>query len=116
MRMTKSEIMGFIEKANKLLDDNDPPDASEKLYKAAEESIKVLAIKENPTLDNSDYWSARTLWAQVDILNNIYGDGLRDSWDTAWSLHTQGFHEHLLSREQILERVQKIVDLVNLIN
>jgi len=115
MRMTKAEIIGLIEKANKLLDEDDPLDASEKLYKAAEESIKVLAIMENPTLDNSNYWSARTLWDQVEILKNIYGDELRDSWDTAWTLHTQGFHEHLLSREQILERMQKIVDLVNLI-
>ncbi|QRF76165.1 Archaeal PaREP1/PaREP8 family protein [Thermoplasmatales archaeon] len=88
MRMTKSEILDIIEKASQLLADNDLLDASEKLYKAAEESIKVLAIKENSNLDSSDYWTTRTLWDQVRTLAGIYGDEVRNSWDAAWRVST----------------------------
>jgi hypothetical protein len=99
--------------------DKDPVQASEKLYKAAEETVKALATALN--LDEAGKALEKGRWT-VSLLNDaVYTISeklgvkeLIDWWDAAWFLHVEGFHEARLRSVDVAKRLGHVEALVNL--
>jgi PaREP1/PaREP8 domain containing family protein len=75
------------------LADRDPVQASEKLYKAAEEAVKAVAVRLG--LEEALRLGRWTLlFNAVNVIADRLGRGeVRYWWKSAWFLHVEGFHE-----------------------
>ena len=106
----------YLEEGRRLVD-RDPVQASEKLYKAAEEAVKALAIRYG-LRGVLDRVRARGRWTVTDLskaatgLAERVGSWLLDAWDHAWTLHVWGFHEARLDSEDVRARLPHIEKLV----
>jgi len=119
------EVLRHVEIAEKFLVegreliDKDPVQASEKLYKAAEEAVKVLAIALNlpetrKAIESSGWWLKLLEKAAQSVAKAL---GVKEFilwWDTAFKLHVNGFHEARLSSEDVKERYEYIETMVNM--
>ena len=99
--------------------DREPVQASEKLYKAAEEAIKALAVALNldeaRTAELQGRWTATLLFDAVDSVSEKLGNkDIRLWWRAAWFLHVEGFHEARLKPRQVREDVEYVENLVKL--
>uniref|UniRef100_A0A7C1GIY8 Superfamily I DNA and RNA helicase and helicaseubunit n=1 Tax=Thermofilum adornatum TaxID=1365176 RepID=A0A7C1GIY8_9CREN len=99
------------------LADKDPVQASEKLYKAAEEAVKMLAISFNvedilKTVDEMGRWTVTELEKAVSRISKKLGDWFSAAWDRANYLHVWGFHEAKLDSEAVKERIPDIERMV----
>jgi hypothetical protein len=108
----------FLRDSEALID-KDPVQASEKLYKAAEEAIKAMAVAlgldEAKTAETQDRWTAQLLFDAVDsISTKLNRKEIRLWWGRAWFLHVEGFHEARLKPRQVREDVEYIEDIVRL--
>jgi len=116
--LTKDSIEKLLKEADELLDRGDTLQASEKLYKAAEEAIKVLSFKNSIRtilkVKSLGHWSSKMYFEAVDELESIY-PGIKSLWISAWILHVEGFHEISLDQNSIKLLkidVEKIVKLL----
>ncbi len=96
-----------------------PVQASEKLYKAAEEAIKAMAIAlgldEAKKASEIGRWTAQLLFDAVDNTADRLGRReVRWWWKSAWFLHVEGFHEARLRPDQVRRDLPDIEALVNL--
>ncbi|WP_066795958.1 PaREP1 family protein [Caldivirga sp. MU80] len=86
--------------------------ASEKLYKAAEESVKAITIALNlPYVEETkkiDRWSTELLFKTVNALVKSFGEDIRNWWHTAWVLHVEGFHEARLGSDHVASTYKHI--------
>jgi len=101
----------------KSLTDKDPVQASEKLYKAAEEVVKVFTVHFNLTniirrVDERGKWTATELEKAVLRISGKLGEWFFDSWDKAWALHVWGFHEAKFDTEDVKRRLPAIEKMV----
>ncbi|MCC6057185.1 MAG: PaREP1 family protein, partial [Desulfurococcaceae archaeon] len=87
----------FLAEGRELID-KDPVQASEKLYKAAEEAVKAIATALN--LDEARKALEKGRWILSLLDDAIYAISEKlgvkeiiDWWDAAWFLHVEGFHE-----------------------
>jgi hypothetical protein len=95
----------------------DPVQASEKLYKAAEEAVKALAIFYNlqdvlAGVEEKGRWAVSYLEKAVEAISERLGGWFLQSWDNAWALHVWGFHEAKLDSKAVeirLPYVERIV-------
>jgi hypothetical protein len=76
----------------------DPVQASEKLYKAAEEAVKALAVFYNlqdvlAGVEGKGRWTVSYLEKAVEAISERLGGWFGEAWDRAWALHVWGFHE-----------------------
>jgi hypothetical protein len=120
----RSDVYKHVELAEKLLSEGreliyrDPVQASEKLYKAAEEAVKALAKAFNlPQVDEAEKigrWTAELLFRAVNALAKKLGDEIYIGWHTAWFLHVEGFHEVRLDSDYIAANYSRIETIVNL--
>jgi len=112
-----------VELAEKYLDegvklvDKDPIQASEKLYKAAEECVKALTLYLSledilKRVDERGRWSVTELEKAVLEISKKLGEWFRKAWDSAWVLHVWGFHEAKLDSEDVKARLQDLKELV----
>jgi len=96
----------------------DPVQASEKLYKAAEEAVKAIAIKLKlrvvEEVDARGSWVAADLFNAVTEISKKYGEEARLWWRAAWFLHVEGFHEARLSSEEVSLDIKYVKALVEL--
>jgi hypothetical protein len=116
-----SKHLEFVEKflvEGRELIDRDLVQASEKLYKVAEEVVKVLVItlnlEEARKAIEKGRWLAELLFDVVDTISIKLGEDVRRLWHTAWFLHVEGFHEAKLRKEHVFVRYRDIEALVNL--
>ena len=108
----------FLSEGRELID-KDPVQASEKLYKAAEEAVEALAIALN--LDEAEKTLEKGMWT-VSLLNDaIYAISeklrvkeLMDWRDSAYRLHVDGFHEARLRSIDVAKRFGHVEALVSL--
>jgi hypothetical protein len=107
----------FLAEGRELID-KDPVQASEKLYKAAEEAVKVLAIAlKLPEADEAkrDGWTAGLLESAVIIVMKRLGvNELYHWWDSAYKLHVDGFYEARLGSDGVRLRLRDVEALINL--
>ncbi len=105
----------FLREGRRLVDE-DPVQASEKLYKAAEEAVKLLAeeLKMDELLKRVE---ERGRWTVTDLEKAV--KGLREVepeivawWDHANYLHVWGFHEARLDAESVKMRLPSIEKIV----
>jgi len=105
----------YLEEGKGLVD-KDPVQASEKLYKAAEEAVKALAmhfnVKEVLDVVERSRWSVTELVRAVTEISKKLGKWFRYSWDSAWVLHVWGFHEARLDAESVRERLPDVEGMV----
>jgi hypothetical protein len=107
----------FLAEGRDLID-KDPVQASEKLYKAAEEAVKALAIALNleearKAVESGGWWSKLLEKAAQGIAKAL---GVKEFilwWDAAYKLHVDGFHEAKLSSEDVKDRYGYIEEMVN---
>ena len=104
----------FLSEGKGYIEQDATVQASEKLYKAAEESIKVLSETRAPEIyreaTERGKWSRDLLFRAADRM----GREIRHHWDSAWTLHVEGFHEMGLKIGSVKERVEDIEELVKL--
>ncbi|WP_069806510.1 PaREP1 family protein [Vulcanisaeta thermophila] len=99
--------------------EKDPVQASEKLYKAAVEAVKAMAVKlgtnEAREALRQGRWTATLLFTAVtSISDKLSKPELRLWWRVAWFLHVEGFHEARLPIDEVRrdsQYVRAIVDL-----
>jgi hypothetical protein len=98
--------------------DKDPVQASEKLYKAAEECVKALAMHFNledilRSVEKRGRWAVADLEKAVEAISEMVGGWFGEAWDRAWVLHVWGFHEAKFDSSAVRIRmpyVEKIVE------
>jgi hypothetical protein len=95
----------------------DPIQASEKLYKAAEEAVKALAVFYNlqDVLAGVEDKGRRTvsyLEKAVEAISERLGGWFLQSWDNAWALHVWGFHEAKLDSKAVEIRLPYVERMV----
>jgi hypothetical protein len=119
----KEEINEFLDEANKLLESDGRTSiaqACEKFYKVTEELIKILAEEHLPDewreAEKIGRWIPKVLFTAVDTLMMTEGKSIKEVWTDAWVLHTVGFHENLLSAEEVSAYVGNIRNLVERFN
>jgi len=108
----------FLAEGEKLVD-KDPVQASEKLYKAAEEAVKAIATALD--LDEARKALERGRWTLSLLDDAVYAISerlgvkeLMDWWDSAYRLHVDGFHEARLRSIDVAKRYGHVEALVNL--
>jgi hypothetical protein len=104
----KLALKYFEERKN--LVDKDPVQASEKLYKAAEEIVKTLTMYFNlsDVLENVKKrggWTVAELEKAVEAISERFGEWFIGTWDIAWVLHVWGFHEAKLDSKAVKVRL-----------
>jgi len=97
--------------------DRDPVQASEKLYKAAEEAVKALALHLKledvvKKVQSKGRWTVTELERAVETISERIGAWFLSAWDTAWTLHVLGFHEAKLNSEAVKRRLQHVRKMV----
>jgi len=111
-----SVALKYLEEG-KSLTDEDPVQASEKLYKAAEEAVKALALHFNLSdvverVEKRGRWTVTELEKAVEAIAERVGDWFRNSWDSAWVLHVWGFHEGKLDSRAVKLRLPSVERMV----
>jgi hypothetical protein len=108
----------FLIEGEKLIN-KDPVQASEELYKAAEEAVKTIAIalklSEAEEAVRKERWTTGLLEsAVINIMRRLRLDELYHWWDSAYKLHVDGFHEAKLKSDDVRLRLKDVEALVNL--
>ncbi|MEM1568318.1 MAG: PaREP1 family protein [Thermofilaceae archaeon] len=88
----------LLAEAREYVEKNDVVQASEKLYKAAEECVKALAEAYNaPQLGEVKKRGRGDTWllgmAATDLSKMLNEDRIRLAWKDAYDIHVWGFHE-----------------------
>ena len=113
------ELRERFEEALEFIDKGDAVQAAEKLYKVAENAIKILSevnkLPEHETAKKEGTWWTKLLNKAARRLRDIYGEELLEAWTTAYKFHQMGFHEEQLTVEEILKEAYKIEDLVRIV-
>ena len=109
----------YLEEGKEYVKRNEPVQASEKLYKAAEEAVKKLAerfdIPEHEEAREKGRWTAPLLFGAVRRLSERANPEILNLWHAAWFLHVEGFHEARLDIEEVKFRLKFIEELVKLV-
>jgi hypothetical protein len=112
MQILKTSADVYLEEADELLDRGDTLQASEKLYKAAEEAIKILSgiLLEDDIISevrNKD-WNTEIINKAVFKLSSILGKWIIESWGSAIALITVSLDAQQIKkyRESIARLVQ----------
>jgi len=98
--------------------DRDAVQASEKLYKSAEEAIKALAIAKE--LDEAreakrrGRWTLALLDSAAKKLSEEINERIYDDWTHAYFIYVEGFHEARLGTEQVKTRLKYIEELISI--
>ncbi len=103
-----NEGLGFVDKG-------DVVQASEKLYKAVEESVKALAIARGGLDEAREALSRGGRWT-VSLLDKAarrLGDDIWRAWTEAYFLHVNGFHEVRIDIDDVRARIPIIQELIN---
>jgi len=107
----------FLEEAKKYIEAGDAVQASEKLYKVAEECIKALAVKfrvpEVEEARREGRWWTKLLARASRTLSALLNDPMiRYAWEDAYDLHVWGFHEVAYSIDHVRLSIPTIEQLL----
>jgi sulfatase maturation enzyme AslB (radical SAM superfamily) len=106
----------YFEEGKNLVD-KDSVQASEKLYKAAEEIVKMLTMYFNlsDVLENvkkRGRWTVAELERAVEAISERFGEWFISLWDIAWALHVWGFHEAKLDSKAVKVRLRYLERMI----
>ena len=115
-------VAGKLAEAGKCVAREDAVQASEKLYKAAEEAVKELAFRfklsKSKEARRKGRWTATLLFRAVRRLSERVERvnlEILNWWAQAWFLHVEGFHEARLEIEEVKVRVGSVRELVSVV-
>ena len=116
IRIRVELAINYLNEGKDLID-KDPIQASEKLYRAVEESVKALAIYYDlkdvlAKVNERGRWTVTELEKAVIEISRRIGKWFRQSWDTANYLHVWGFHEMKLDAEDVKDRLPDIEKMI----
>jgi len=117
--MEIKRIKEFLNEGKRNIELGDSIQASEKLYKAAEEAVKSLAQAHGDgvwkEVAEEGRWTSPLLFKGVmQIARSLRNEQVRRYWNTVWTLHVEGFHEGRLSIDYVKEEAKDIEELVKL--
>jgi hypothetical protein len=111
-------IKNLFTEAEEYLTKGDAVQSSEKLYKAAEECIKLLSerfnLPEVKEAEEKGKWTVTLLERAVRKFSNKISIDVQIGWDAANYLHVFGFHEAKLEAENVKARIPLIKRLMEL--
>jgi hypothetical protein len=111
-------IKNLFTEAEEYLAKRDAVQSSEKLYKAAEECIKLLSerfnLPEVKEAEEKGRWTVTLLERAVRKLSDKISIDVQIGWDAANYLHVFGFHEAKLEAENVKARIPLIKRLIEL--
>jgi len=111
-------IKNLFTEAEEYLTKGDAVQSSEKLYKAAEECIKLLSerfnLPEAKEAEEKGRWTVTLLERAVRKLSDKISIDVQIGWDSANYLHVWGFHEAKLEAENVKARLPLIKRLIEL--
>jgi hypothetical protein len=111
-------IKNLFAEAEEYLAKGDAVQSSEKLYKAAEECIKLLSerfnLPEAKEAEEKGRWTVTLLEKAVRKFSNKISIDVQIGWDAANYLHVFGFHEAKLEAENVKARLPLIKRLIEL--
>ena len=118
-----SDAKRYLELAERYLEEGkalvekDPVQASGKLYKAAEEAVKALALHLGLSevlekVEGRGRWTTTDLEKAVLKVSEKIGRWFGAAWDRTWVLHVWGFHEAKLDSEDVKERLPDVERMV----
>jgi hypothetical protein len=111
-------IKNLYAEAEEYLAKGDAVRSSEKLYKAAEECIKLLSerfnLPEVKEAEEKGRWTVTLLEKAVRKFSNKISIDVQIGWDAANYLHVFGFHEAKLEAENVKARLPLIKRLIEL--
>lgn len=104
------EIERFLDESKRYLAEGDVVQASEKLYKAVEECIKVLAEKyklpEHEKAEEDGRWRTYLLdQAAGRLADKLNKKEIEDAWSRAFRVHVWGFHEGKFGVEEVRRQI-----------
>ncbi|MGC8543633.1 MAG: PaREP1 family protein [Vulcanisaeta sp.] len=106
----------YLSEAREYVNKGDAVQASEKLYKAAEEVVKALAEKyrtpEYQEFMREGRWHTYLLGMASKTLAKELGYWILDGWNAAYDLHVWGFHERKYTIEYVKVGMAKIEEMV----
>jgi hypothetical protein len=114
------EISRYVDEGKEYIAKDDAVQASEKLYKAVEECIKVLAerykLPEYEKAENDGRWRSYLLaQAAGRLADDLKNKEVEDVWARAFNIHVWGFHEGKFGVEEIKRNVPSVEWLVNFV-
>jgi hypothetical protein len=106
----------YLEEGRNLVE-RDPVQASRKLYRAAEETVKALTMHFNLSdilakVEKRGRWTVTELEKAVEAISERLGEWFSAAWDRACALHVWGFHEAKLDSEAIRIRIPYVERIV----
>ncbi len=111
-------IRDLFGEALSYMERGDAAQSSEKLYKVAEECVKILSerlgLGEVKIAEERGRWTVTLLEKAVGKLADKFGVEFGIGWDAANYLHIWGFHETKLDVEDVKRRVPLIERLIEL--
>ena len=112
------KISRFLNESKEYIAKGDPVQASEKLYKAVEECIKVLAERHKlPEYEKAEVdgrWRSHLLaQAARRLATNLREKEIEEAWLRAFNIHVWGFHEGKFDVEYIKQDIPYVEWLVN---
>jgi hypothetical protein len=111
-------IKNLLAEAEEYLAKRDAIQSSERLYKAAEECIKLLSerfnLPEVKEAEEKGKWTVTLLEKAVRKLSDKISIDVQIGWDAASYLHVWGFHEAKLEAENVKARIPLIKRLMEL--
>ena len=115
--MKDTEILRFLDEGREYITKGDAIQASEKLYKAVEECIKLLAEKyklpEYRKAGEDGKWASYLLGkAAGRLADNLKEKEIGNAWAKAFEIHVWGFHEGKYDVEEIKRSVPYVEWLV----
>jgi hypothetical protein len=118
--METVEIPRFVKESKEYIAKGDAMQASEKLYKAVEECIKLLAEKHKlPKYAEAGKDGRRSsyllVWAARKLASDLKKNEIEDTWARAFNIHVWGFHEGKLDVEDIKPDVPYMEWLVDFV-
>ena len=116
----KFELLSrMLVEAEECIGKDDSVQASEKLYKASEETIKELAsrfeLSESKEAGKRGRWTAPLLFRAVRRLSESINPEILNWWHAAWFLHVEGFHEARSDIEEVKIRVPHVRELISVV-
>jgi hypothetical protein len=106
----------YLEEGRALME-KDPVQASEKLYKAAEEAVKALAValdleQARIAAKEGGWWTRLLNRAAEAVAEKLGLEELALWWKAAYYLHVEGFHEARLNTEDVKRNYRYVEALV----
>ena len=118
--MKAVEVPRFLDESKEYIAKGDAIQASEKLYKAIEECIKLLAerhkLPEYAEAKEDGRWKSYLLaQAAGKLAHNLQKKEIEDAWARAFNIHVWGLHEGKFGVEEIKRNIPYIEWLVDFV-